>query len=46
MTDVAGYTYDTTLPSSPVRGGDVDLLLATAPRRWAAQTTSPRISRW
>lgn len=29
MTDAAGYTYDTTLPSSPVRGDDLDLLLAT-----------------
>ncbi len=29
MTDIAGYTYDQELPSSPVSPNDLDLLLAT-----------------
>jgi len=29
MTDIAGYTYDHELPSSPVSPNDLDLLLAT-----------------
>jgi hypothetical protein len=29
MTDIAGYTYDQTLPASPVSTTDLDLLLAT-----------------
>ena len=28
--DIAGYTYDRTLPQSPVSTGDLDLLLSTA----------------